>query len=554
LNSGSSISVVRLIYRNSAERQVRTQSRRADGEWPPPLRGRPVVSVADLVAISREHNPFARTGITIGGDGTPRYDGRLESLLALLEARTAVTPNVEAVVELGGRRLTYQQLWDSATRVAGGLRAAGVRRGDRVGLRYSAGANWVLAFWGTMMAGGIVVAVNTRSSAPEVEFVLSDAGVTVDLTPHTKLPDGEPYVESGIGSLDVAAIFYTSGTTGKPKGVPVTHEAFLTNAENMMRCLHIPAGIGADLRTLISVPLFHVTGCNSQLLVALHAGGTAVIMPALDQAALIAALPAERINFMVTVPPVYSLLLRHPELARTDVSGLRWVAYGGAPIAPTLVEAIQNAFPSARVFNGYGMTETASLLTVLPHEDSLAHADSVGYAVPSIELAVLPTGDDPNFGELIARGPTIMHGYWQRPDATSAALTDGWLHTGDIVRVDQAGRVHIVDRTKDIIIRGGENISSIEVESALVAAPGVFEAAVLAVPDEVMGEKVGAVVFGGEETVNVDTVIEFCRSQLADFKVPQYIQVATEPLPRNATGKLLKAELRDGLQWGAPLR
>jgi acyl-CoA synthetase (AMP-forming)/AMP-acid ligase II len=512
------------------------------------------VSVADARAISRAHNPFPQTDVTVGADGTPRYGGCLESLLALLEARTAAAPNVEAVVELGGVRLTYQQLWNSAARVAGGLRAAGVRRGDRVGLRYPAGTNWVLAFWGTIMAGGIAVAVNTRSAAPEVEFILSDAGVTVDLTPHTKLPDGEPYVESGLGPLDVAAMFYTSGTTGKPKGVPATHEAFLTNAESMIRCLRIPAGIGADLRTIISVPLFHVTGCNSQLLVALHAGGTAVIMPALNQVALIAALPAERINFMVTVPAVYTLLLRHPEFARTDVSGLRWIAYGGAPIAPTLVEALQSAFPTARMFNGYGMTETASLLTVLPHEDSVAHADSVGYAVPTIELAVLPIGDDPNVGELIARGPTIMHGYWQRPDATSAALTDGWLHTGDIVRVDEAGRVHIVDRTKDIIIRGGENISSIEVESALVAAPGVLEAAVLAVPDEVMGEKVGAVVFGGDETVDVDTVIGYCRSQLADFKVPQYIQVVTEPLPRNATGKLLKAKLRDGLQWGAPLR
>jgi acyl-CoA synthetase (AMP-forming)/AMP-acid ligase II len=505
-------------------------------------------------AISRTHNPFPRTDVTVGADGIPRYDGCPDSLLALLEVRTAATPNVEAVVELGGARLTYQQLWDSATRVAGGLLAAGVRRGDRVGLRYAAGMDWVLAFWGTIMAGGIPVAVNTRSAAPEVEFVLGDAGVTVDLTPDAKLPDGEPYVESGLGPLDVAAMFYTSGTTGNPKGVPATHEAFLTNAENMMRCLRIPAGIGADLRTLISVPLFHVTGCNSQLLVALHAGGTAVIMPALNQAALIAALPAERINLMVTVPAVYTLLLRHPEFARTDVSGLRWVAYGGAPIAPTLVEALQSAFPTARVFNGYGMTETASLMTVLPHEDSVAHADSVGYAVPSIELAVLPTGDDPNVGELIARGPTVMHGYWQRPDATSAALADGWLHTGDIVRVDEAGRVHIVDRTKDIIIRGGENISSIEVESALVGAPGVLEAAVFAVPDDVMGEKVGAVVFGGGETVDVETVIGYCRSRLADFKVPQYIQVATEPLPRNSTGKLLKAKLRDVLQWGAPLR
>ena len=450
-----------------------------------------------IIEITREHNPFPRDGIGTGEDGIPRYQDLPGSLLALVESQVSARPDAEAVVELGGVRLTYQQLWNGAARVAGGLRAAGVRRGDRVGLRYPAGTNWVLAFWGTIMAGGIAVAVNTRSAAPEVEFILSDAGVKVDLTPHTKLPDGEPYVESGLGPLDVAAMFYTSGTTGKPKGVPATHEAFLTNTENMIRCAAHPGRDRPDLRTLISVPLFHVTGCNSQLLVALHAGGTAVIMPALDQAALIAALPTERINFMVTVPAVYTLLLRHPEFARTDISGIRWIGYGGAPIAPTLVEALQSAFPSARMFNGYGMTETASLLTVLPHEDSVAHADSVGYAVPSIELAVLPIGDDPNVGELIARGPTIMHGYWQRPDATSAALTDGWLHTGDIVRVDEAGRVHIVDRTKDIIIRGGENISSIEVESALAAAPGVLEAAVLAVPDEVMGEKVGAVVFGG---------------------------------------------------------
>ena len=396
--------------------------------------------------------------------------------------------------------------------------------------------------------------MNTRSAAPEVEFVLSDAGVTVDLAPETELPDGKPYVEAGLGRRDVAAMFYTSGTTGKPKGVPATNEAFVTNAENSMRCLGIPAAIGADLRTLISVPLFHVTGCNSQLLVALHAGGTAVIMPELNQAALLASLPAERINYMVTVPAVYALLLRHPELARTDLSSLRWLAYGGAPIAPSLVEAIQNAFPTARVFNGYGMTETASLITVLPHDDAVAHADSVGYAVPTVDLAVLPLGDDPTVGELIARGPTVTEGYWQRPDATSAALLDGWLRTGDVVRVDEAGRVHIIDRTKDIIIRGGENISSIEVESALVAAPGVLEAAVIAVPDDVMGEKVGAVVFGGDQTVDVEIVIGYCRSQLAEFKIPQYMHIVSEPLPRNASGKLLKAQLRDGLRWGAPLR
>jgi acyl-CoA synthetase (AMP-forming)/AMP-acid ligase II len=512
------------------------------------------MSTPTVIEITREHNPFPRDGIWTGADGIPRYQDIPDSLVALLESQVGARPDAEAVVELGGDRLTYQQLWDRAARVAGGLRAAGVERGDRVAVRYPAGVNWVLAFWGTLMAGGIAVAVNTRSSAPEVEFVLKDAGVTVDLAPQAALPDGEAYVEAGLGHADVAAMFYTSGTTGHPKGVPTTHEAFLTNTQNMARCLGIPADIGPELRTLISVPLFHVTGCNSQLLVATQAGGASVIMPVLDQPALIASLATERITFMVTVPAVYALLLRRPDFAGTDVSGVRWVGYGGAPIAASLVRSLQEAFPSGRVFNGYGMTETASLITVLPHDEAVEHADSVGYAVPSVDLAIVPSGADPALGELVARGATVTSGYWERPEATAETIIDGWLHTGDVVRVDPAGRVHIVDRTKDIIIRGGENISSIEVETALVGAPGVLEAAVLAVPDDVMGEKVGAVVYGGQETVDVDKVLAHCQEQLADFKVPQYICVASVPLPRNAGGKVVKARLRESVEWGAPLR
>ena len=507
-----------------------------------------------IIEITREHNPFPRDGIGTGADGIPRYQDLPGSLLALVESQVSARPDAEAVAELGGHRLTYRQLWDRAARVAGGLRAAGVERGDRVAVRYPAGVNWVLAFWGTLMAGGIAVAVNTRSSAPEVAFVLNDAGVKVDLAPQAALPDGEAYVEAGLGHADVAAMFYTSGTTGHPKGVPATHEAFLTNTQNMIRCLGIPAGIGPELRTLISVPLFHVTGCNSQLLVAAQVGGASVIMPVLDQPALIAALPAERITFMVTVPAVYALLLRRPEFAGADLSGVRWVGYGGAPIAPALVRSLQEAFPGGRVFNGYGMTETASLMTALPHDDAVEHADSVGYAVPSVDLAIAPRDNDPTLGELVVRGANVTSGYWQRPETTAETIIDGWLHTGDVVRVDPAGRVHIVDRTKDIIIRGGENISSIEVEAALAGAPGVLEAAVLAVPDEVMGEKVGAVLYGGQETVDVDKVLAHCRERLADFKVPQYICVASTPLPRNPGGKLVKARLRESVEWGTPLR
>ncbi len=508
-----------------------------------------------VIEIPRDHNPFGTTGVSRDANGIPRYDDLPATLVDMLAEQVSNRPNSEAVIELGADRLTYRQLWDRASRVAGGLRAAGVRPGDRVAVRYPAGINWVLAFWGTVMAGGIAVAVNTRSAQPEVEFVLSDSGARVDLAPATPLPDGQPYVAEQLDPADVAALFYTSGTTGHPKGVPTTHEAFLTNIENALRCLEQPRDLGEEMRTLISVPLFHVTGCNSQLLVAARLGGASVIMPALNLDELIATLTGEGISAMVTVPAIYALLLRHSDFAKADASGVRWVAYGGAPIAPSLVRSVQQAFPQATVSNGYGMTETASLMTVLPDRDAVEHADSVGYAVPSVDLAVAPfDGDEPGVGELVARGANVTASYWNRPEATSSTFADGWLHTGDVVRVDDAGRVHIIDRLKDIINRGGENVSSVEVEAVLLAAPNVADACVLAVPDDVMGEKVGAVLFGDREQIDVPAVLEHCRGQLADFKVPQYVTVVAEALPRNAGGKLLKGKLRNQVQWGNPLR
>jgi acyl-CoA synthetase (AMP-forming)/AMP-acid ligase II len=277
-------------------------------------------------------------------------------------------------------------------------------------------------------------------------------------------------------------------------------------------------------------------------------------MPSLSLPAFIEAIPAQRISSMVTVPAIYALLLRHPEFTSADVSGVRWVGYGGAPTAPALVRSLRDAFGAATVFNGYGMTETASLMTVLPDSDAIAHADSVGYVVPSGQIGVVPIGGDPGVGELVVRGANVMGGYWNRPEATAATIVDGWLHTGDVVRVDDAGRVHIIDRLKDIINRGGENVSSVEVEAALLSAPGVADACVLAVPDDVMGEKVGAVLLGDQEGIDVAAVLDHCRGQLADFKVPQYVTVVSEALPRTASGKLLKAQLRTQVRWGSPLR
>ncbi|MFX0573799.1 class I adenylate-forming enzyme family protein [Nocardia nepalensis] len=500
--------------------------------------------------LARSANPFPRKEIARDAQGIPRYTNLPATLVEMLTHQVHRRGDAEAVAEIGGARMTYAQLWDRAARVAGGLRSLGVGRGDRVAIRYPAGVDWVLAFWGTVFAGGIAVAVNTRSAPPEVAFVLGDADVKVALAVENPLPDGEPYVIEDSRADDVAVLFYTSGTTGRPKGVPTTHEALLTNAENMTRCLGLSREQGPDLRTLICVPLFHVTACNSQLMVAAYIGGTAVIQPSLNLPVLIEALVAERISFLVSVPAVYALLLRHPGFADADVTAVRRLGYGGAPITPELVRALKAAFPHATVFNGYGMTETASLITVLPDQDAVEHADSVGYAVPSVDLGILSFDGDPDVGELVVRGANVTAGYWRRADATADTILDGWLRTGDVVRVDEAGRVHLVDRIKDIINRGGENISSVAVETVLLAAPGVNDAAVLAVPDEVMGEKVGAVLYSERPDLDIAGVIAHCRERLADFEVPQYVTVRAEPLPRNAGGKLLKGELRRQVRWG----
>ena len=497
-----------------------------------------------IVAVARTGNPFSDS--TLDGRRPGSHGYASGTLIDLIQSRAAADPSATAIVEIGGDRITYGALLERSSRIAGGLRERHhVQPGDRVAIRHRAGAEWALAFWATILAGAIPVAVNTRFAPPEIEHVLADSGAVLDLRDGSPLPEGAPYLSAERTADDIAALFYTSGTTGRPKGVPTTHAAFLANAENLTRCLRIPRTAGRDFRTLISVPLFHVTGCNSQFLAAAYVGGTSVIMPAFDLAGLAHAIPAERITFLVTVPAVYNLLLRSGHLAGTDTSAVRWVAYGGAPIPTGLVKEIIAAFPAARVINGYGMTETASLLTVLPHDDAADHSDSVGYAVPSVELAIDETS--PGVGELLARGTNVMKGYWGTAEP-GTAFVEGWLRTGDVVRVDQAGRIHIVDRAKDLINRGGEKISSVEVEDVLSSAPGVVETAVIAVPDDVMGEKVGAVVVT-DGPLDLSAVLGHCQAQLADFKIPQYFALRDTALPRNAAGKLLKAELRAGAVW-----
>ena len=504
----------------------------------------------------RGRNPFDGTGVARGADGVARYVQRPDSLVQMLAQSVERDPAAVALLEVGGRSLTYGELWQRAARVAGGLGGAGVGAGERVAIRLHNGIEWVLAFFGAQLLGAVVVPVNTRFTEEEAAYVVEDSGAAFTFMPGAPLPDGEPPQPAQPGPDDLAAIFYTSGTTGFPKGAMTSHGNFLTNSENAFRCLRVPRSEGPGISTLVSVPLFHVTGCNSQLVPTLELGGRVEILSGpLDLDGFLRAVGENGVNQLVSVPAIYHAVLRRPRFAELDVSRVRWVSYGGAPISESLVHALEEAFPGARVGNGFGLTETSSLSTFLPHEEAAAHADSVGFAMPVVDLSLAARDPDSGVGELLVRGPNVVQGYWRKPQETAETFAAGWLRTGDLARIDDDGLVYIVDRVKDMINRGGENVYSIEVENVLAGAPGVGEAAVVAVPDEMMGEKVGAVIVPlAGDAPDVEAILAHCRAHLADFKVPQYMAVREEPLPRNPGGKLLKRRLRDETSWGPPLR
>jgi acyl-CoA synthetase (AMP-forming)/AMP-acid ligase II len=470
----------------------------------------------------------------------------------MLRATVDQSPNNEAIVEVGGERLSYRDMWDRAARTAGGLKSLGIQKGDRVAIRLANGSDWCVAFWAIQMAGGVVVPVNTRFAEAEVDYVVKDSGSKFTFLPGQPFPEGKSHVEEKLGYKDLAAIFYTSGTTGFPKGAMTTHEAFVSNNETCRRISLLP--FDGSTRTLVSVPLFHVTGCNSQFLVTCEGRGTTVIMPAFNVHTFLKLIEEERINALTSVPAVYWLAMNQPAFRDVNTKGVIRLSYGGAPIAPELVGRIVDAFPNARVGNGFGLSECCSVATFLPHEYARTRPETVGFAAPVVDLKlgeVLPGND---VGELLIRGPNVGIGYWNKPEATAETFAGGWLHTGDMARLDEEGFVQIVDRKKDMVNRGGENVYCVEVENAISAHPAVFEVAVIGVPDKMMGEKVGAaVVLKPGMTADAAEILKFAREHLADFKVPQFVVLREETLPRNPGGKILKKQLREKLEWGKQL-
>lgn len=492
--------------------------------------------------------PFDESGVVRRSDGVLDYVDRPRSLVELLVTSAERFGSRTAVRDVGGRSLSYDNLLAESGGVAGGLAEAGVRPGDRVGIRMANSASWVVAFLGIQLAGAIAVPINTRLTPAEVDYLVDDSGTSFVLGPDVALPRGRFLLVDKATPSDVATILYTSGTTGFPKGAMTTHGNLLSITETVRRLSGLDPDEGVS--TLVSVPLFHVTGCNAQLLPTLEFGGTVVILGAFDTTRFLRAVVDERTNMIVGVPSIFAMALAHPEFTSLDVSHVTRVLYGGAPMPPALVFRLRNAFPNARLSNGFGLTETASVCTRLPDEFCEARPETVGFATPVVELDLADV-DDTGAGELLVRGPGVVAGYWGRPELTAEVFAAGWFRTGDVATIDEDGFVTIVDRKKDVIVRGGENVYSVEVENVLAAHPSVLEVAVVGVPDDVMGERVGAVIVPRESAaIDPNDVLMFASGQLAKYKLPEHVVITADPLPRNPGGKVLKPVLRDTTAWG----
>jgi long-chain acyl-CoA synthetase len=502
-----------------------------------------------------------------------------------------------------GERATFEALARAAVVFAHELQKLGVRKGDRVAISTRNLPEWPATFFGTLLTGAIAVPLNAWSTGPELQYMLVDSGAVVAvvdperfdrIAPHlSECPDlrqvfvsrteaapaGARRLEDVIGATadwaalpaldlpaveidadDDATIFYTSGTTGKPKGALGTHRNAASTlfaraygkAAASLRRGEAPAVADPNApqeSTLLSVPFFHVTGCFSTLVPALFAGVKIVTMRRWDALEALKLIERERINSAGGVPTIAWQLIEHPDFEKYDTSSLLGFSYGGAPAPADLVRRLRTAKPASALATAWGMTETSAPFTIVIGEDYETRPTTCGYALPVGEIRIVGADgqDKPNdeAGELWVRGPMVVKGYWRKPEATEQTFGGGWLRTGDIAKLDDEGFCYIVDRAKDMLIRGGENIYCVEVENALAAHPDVVDAAVVGRPHKELGEEPVAVVTlkAGSQLSEAD-LRAFVLERIAAFKAPVSVVIRQELLPRNANGKILKRELR----------
>jgi fatty-acyl-CoA synthase len=499
-------------------------------------------------------------------------------------------PENTAVV-CGEQRLTYSQFSDRAARLAGAIKKAGIRPGDRVAFLSGNCHRLLEAYYGVLAAGAVLLPLNIRLAPMELVFILNDSGARVlflesqffplvdsfredlnsvesfyllDSKPGESWtakdnyedllaaavpfhPDIMEFDENALGEL-----FYTSGTSANPKGVMLTHRNIYLHA--LSAALNF--NTGSDTVELHTIPLFHANGWGVAHSLT-FAGGKHVMVQKFDPPEVFRLIERERVHACSLVPTMATALVNCPERPKYDLSSLKRITIGGASSSPTLVREVEEKIGCA-CYSGYGLTETAPVLTTARMKEGLNWQGQerydgqarTGFAIPGIEVRVVDAqgkevpSDGKSIGEVIARSDGVMAGYWNQPEATAAVMRDGWFRTGDMATIDAHGYLLIVDRKKDIIVSGGENISSLEVEKALLAHPAVYEVAVIPVPHPTWGEapKALAVLKPGMSATEAE-LLEFCRGRLAHYKCPRSIEFV-ETLPKTGTGKILKKELR----------
>jgi acyl-CoA synthetase (AMP-forming)/AMP-acid ligase II len=504
---------------------------------------------------------------------------------SILTRRARRDPELEAVFDAGsGSRFSYAELNDRAGRVGHALLDLGLEKGDRLGLLLMNGVEFVESFFGAGMSGLVNVPLNWRLVADELEFILSDSGTSALLysvefaetvaelrqrgTTNVQhwiqvggtAPDGvldysnfaskasDSALEVEAGGDDLLFIMYTSGTTGLPKGVMHSHNTVMW----MIFTMNATSDIRYGDRYLNSMPLFHV-GALAPVLGCVYAGSALVIMKAFDPGQSWELIGKEKITSTLMVPAMLQFMLAVLDPEQHDFSSLRWIMSGAAPVPVNLIQSYLDL--GVEIQQVYGLTETCGPACLITGEDAVKKAGSTGRAFFFTEARVVASdgGDaapgEP--GEVLVSGPHVMVGYWNRPEATEEAVVDGWLHTGDVATVDEEGFITIVDRVKDMLISGGENVYPAEIENILLGHEKVADAAVIGIPSARWGESPLAVVVASEADLGADEILEYCKGKLAPFKVVKAVEFV-EAIPRNPSGKILKRELREQFSYDAP--
>ncbi len=481
--------------------------------------------------------------------------------------RAVATAAEDIAVVCGPERLTYAQVMGRCRRLVGHLRGLGLQRGDRVAIVAANCHRYLEVYQAVPAAGFVVVPLNSRHTVAELRYAAVDAGARVLITDRPadeldgcfehvlRLPDDyeaalafapEVALGEGVTEGDLAGLFYTGGTTGAAKGVMLSHRNLIANAFTTFTWAHLRA----EDRWLVMSPLFHAAG-SIAVLASTWVGGAMVVLPAFAAGAALDLIEAEGVTATLAVPTMLSALADEQAARPRDVASLRLLSHGASPAATDILRRTQRAFPGAELVHLYGATETSPVATALPHEERLLdrpQARSCGQPAVGVEIRVVgPQGEElarREVGEVAIRGANVMAGYWNKPAETAAVLSDGWYRSGDLGYLDGDSFLYLVDRAKDMIISGGENVYSTEVEEALHAHDAVLEAAVFGIPHPQWGEVVHAVVVTRYD-VEPAELVAHCRVLIAGYKVPKQIDISVEPLPKSGAGKILKRELRE---------